>query len=52
MIFDSRLEWSSQVEKSVGAARQATQALGPVRGYFTNKEMSKLITSLVYSRLY
>jgi hypothetical protein len=52
IIFDSRLEWSSQVEKSIGAARQATQALGLVRNYFTNKEMSKLITALVYSRLY
>ena len=52
IIFDSRLEWSSQVEKSIGAARQATQALGLVRNYFTHKEMSKLITALVYSRLY
>jgi hypothetical protein len=52
IVFDSRLEWSAQVEKSIGAARQATQALGLVRKYFTNKEMSKLITALVYSRLY
>jgi len=52
IIFDSRLEWSSQVEKAIRNARQATQALGLVRKYFTNKEMSTLITSLVYSRLY
>jgi hypothetical protein len=52
IMFDNRLEWSCQVEKSVQSARQATQALGLVRKYFTNKEMSKLITALVYSRLY
>ena len=40
------------VEKSIAAARQATQALGLVRKFFTNNEMSKLITALVYSRLY
>ena len=52
IVFDNRLEWSGQVEKSVQSARQATQALALVRKYFSNKEMSKLITSLVYSRLY
>ena len=52
IVFDNRLEWSSQVEKSIAAARQATQALGLVRKFFTNKEMAKLITALVYSRLY
>jgi hypothetical protein len=52
IVFDNRLEWSGQVEKSVQSARQATQALGLVRKYFSNKEMSKLITALVYSRLY
>ena len=52
IIFDNRLEWSSQVEKSIAAARQATQALGLVRKFFTKKEMSKLITALVFSRLY
>ena len=52
IIFDNQLEWSGQVEKSVQSARQATQALGLVRKYFSNGEMSKLITALVYSRLY
>jgi hypothetical protein len=52
IVFDSRLEWSAQVEKSIVVAQQATQALGLVRKYFTHKEMSKLITALVYSRLY
>jgi hypothetical protein len=52
IVFDNRLEWSGQVERSVQTARQATQALGLVRSYFSNKEMSKLITALVYSRLY
>ncbi len=52
IVFDSWLEWSAQVEKSIAASRQATQALGLVRKYFTHKEMSKLITALVYSRLY
>ena len=52
IVFDSRLEWSGQVEKSIAAARQATQALGLVRKFFTNQEMSKLITAVVYSRLY
>ena len=52
IIFNNRLEWSSQVEKSIAAARQATQALGLVRKFFTPKEMSKLVTALVFSRLY
>ena len=52
IIFDSRFEWASQVEKSIAAARQATQALGLVRKFFTTKEMSKLVTAFVYSRLY
>jgi len=52
IVFNSWLEWSAQVEKSIGAARQATQALSLVKKYFTDKEMSKLITALVYSRLY
>ena len=40
------------MEKSIGGARRARQALSHVRKYFTKKEVSKLITAFVYSRLY
>jgi len=52
IVFDSWLEWSAQGEKLTATGRQATQALSLVRKYFICKEMSKLITALVYSRFY
>ena len=50
--FDSRLEWTVQVDKSVNEARKAAQAIRMIKQHFQNHELLKLITSYVYSRLY
>ena len=52
IIFGNRLEWASQVEKSIAAARQVTQFLGLVWNFFNAKKMSKLVIAVVFSRLY
>jgi len=50
--FDSRLDWSLQVEKSINEARKAAQAIRMIRSHFQSHELLKLVTSYVYSRLY
>ncbi len=45
VIFDSKLEWSFQVENSVKKARCALQALRVLNRYFTTAERLILITS-------
>jgi hypothetical protein len=52
VMFDSKLEWSLQVENSVRKARSALQALKMLNKYFTTPERLVLITSFFYSRLY
>jgi len=52
VIFDSKLEWSLQVENSVKKARCALQGLRVINKYFTTPERLILITSFFYSRLY
>jgi exonuclease III len=52
VIFDSKLEWSLQVENSVRKARSALQGLRVINKYFTLTERLTLITSFFYSRLY
>ena len=52
MIFDSKLEWAMQVEKSVRKARSALQGLRIISRFFTTQEKLMLLTSLFYSRLY
>jgi endonuclease/exonuclease/phosphatase family metal-dependent hydrolase len=52
VIFDSKLEWSLQVENSVRKARSALQGLSVIIKYFTTTERLTLITSFFYSRLY
>ena len=43
IIFDSRLEWTKQVDKSILKARQSSQALRRIKDYFTNSEKNTLI---------
>jgi hypothetical protein len=50
--YDSRLDWSLQVDKSISEARKATQAIRMIKSHFWGHELLKLITSFVYSRLY
>jgi hypothetical protein len=45
VIFDSKLEWSLQVENSVRKARSALQGLRVINKYFTFTERLTLITS-------
>ena len=52
VIFDSKLEWSVQVEKSVRKARSALQGLRIISRFFTIPEKLTLLTSFFYSRLY
>ena len=52
IVFDSRLEWNKQVDKSILRARQSSQALRRIKNYFCEAEKNTLITSLVFSRMY
>ena len=52
IVFDSRLEWTKQVDKSILKARKSAQALRRLKDYFTDKEKNVLVTSLVFSKMY
>jgi hypothetical protein len=52
VVFDSKLDWSLQVENSVRKSRSALQGLRILNKYFTTSERLTLITSFFYSRLY
>ena len=44
--------WTLQVDDSVSEARKAAQAIQMIKSRFQTHELLKLVTSLVYSRLY
>lgn len=50
--FDSRLTWQDQVDRSILKSRGSFHALGTLQKYFNDYETSKLVTTIVYSRLY
>jgi hypothetical protein len=52
IIIDNRLTWDQQIHKVITDSRKSLQAVRLVRSYFTKEETIKLVTSLVYSRLY
>ena len=52
VMFDSKLEWSLQVEKSVRKARATLQGIRVISKFFSTPEKLTLLTSLFYSRLY
>jgi hypothetical protein len=52
IVFDNRLEWTKQVDKSILRARQSSRTLRRIKNYFSETEMNKLVTSLVFSRMY
>ena len=52
VILDSKLEWSTQVDKASRKARSTLQGLRVISKYFTIPEKLMLLTSLFYSRLY
>ena len=52
ILFDSKMDWSATVEKTVKSARKACQGVRMIRRYFDENERISLITSLVYSKMY
>jgi len=52
VILDNCLMWDRQVDKVILDSRRLLQAVKLVRRYFNDEETAKLVTSLVYSRLY
>jgi len=52
VIIDNRLSWDQQISKVITDSRKSLQAVKLVRKYFTAEETIKIVTSLVFSRLY
>jgi len=52
IVMDNRLVWDRQVDKAITESRKALQAVRLVGKFFNKDETIKLVTSLVYSRLY
>ena len=52
VLFDAKMEWAQQVEKTTRKARSALQGLRLLSKFFTTTEKLTLLTSFFYSRLY
>jgi hypothetical protein len=52
ITFDSKLQWGSQVSKTIRGANTSLQAIKLLGKYFTTPEIVQLLTSNVYSRFY
>ena len=52
VIFDSKLQWDSQVCHSITKSCKALCAIHKIKRYFTNKELLQVVTSNFYSVLY
>jgi hypothetical protein len=52
IVFDNRLSWSNHVDKALTEAKKAIHPVKVIRKFFNEEELVKLITGLVYSRLY
>ena len=50
--FDSKLNWSCQVNNCIKKSKTALHAIRLIKGYFTKAELKQLITSNFYSILY
>ena len=50
--FDTRLNWSGQVAKTIMKAEKALNAIRIIRRYFNTKELLQLLTSNFFSILY
>ena len=51
-MFDTKLNWKAQVQKTILKASKALNGIKLVRRYFTEKETLMLLTSNFYSILY
>ena len=52
VLFDSKLNWSSQVAQTIRKAKGATHAIKLIWKYFSKTELKQLITSNFYSILF
>jgi len=51
-VLDNRLSCDRQVEKAIVESRKVLEAVKVVREYFSTEETVKLVTAMVFSRLY
>ena len=52
VIFDSKLQWSAQVSKTILKANRALHAIKLIKNFFTQYELRTLLTANFYSILY
>ena len=52
VLFDSKLSWGDQVNKTINKAKKTLHAINLIKKYFTNDELKSLLTSNYYSVLY
>jgi hypothetical protein len=52
VIFDSKLQWSAQVSKTILKANRALHAIKLIKTFFTQYELRTLLTANFYSILY
>ena len=52
VLFDSKLRWGPQVQRTVQKAEKALNAIRLIKNYFEQSELLQLITSNFYSVLY
>ena len=52
MTFDSKLNWGPQVSRAIKGANKALQAVKMIKKFFNSNEITQLLTSNFYSRLY
>ena len=52
VLFDSKLQWGPQVQKTLTKANKALNAIRMIRNYFDQEDLLRLITSNFYSVLY
>ena len=52
VMFDSKLQWSEHISKTILKANRAINAIKLVRRFFNTKEIIQLLTSNYYSILY
>ena len=52
VLFDSKLGWGPQVQRTVQKAEKALNAIRLIKNYFEQSELLQLITSNFYSVLY
>ena len=52
LTFDSRLSWAPQVSRAIKGSNSSLQAIKMIRKYFSTQEITQLLTSNYYSKLY